>query len=99
MTKTMIKKDFFTEGTFHFESQSENSSLKILLPFAELEDIVEGLDSENSVIQLEYPVNDNKLKICIKVQTKGGSDSLVAETLFFFVDTYEGIYTLDDFQF
>ena len=74
----MVKTDFFSEGSFQFEdrSQSENPQLEFCLPFAELKHIVEGLDGENSVIQLEYPVNDNKLQICIPEETKAGQDSL-----------------------
>ncbi len=52
MTKTMIKKEFFAEGSFQYEDKSENQnpSLEFCLPFAELKHIVEGLESENSVI-------------------------------------------------
>lgn len=52
MTKTMIKKDFFAEGSFQFESQSadENPQLEFCLPFAELKHVVEGLNPDSSVL-------------------------------------------------
>lgn len=74
----MIKKDFFSEGSYQYEDRSnrEDARLEFCLPFAELKHVVEGIDNENSVIQLEYPVNDSKLQICIPEETKSGNESL-----------------------
>ena len=38
--------------------------------------MVEGIDNESTVIQLEYPVNDNKLQICIPEEAKVGHEAL-----------------------
>ena len=96
MTKTMIKKEFFAEGSYQFEtkSQDDNPSLEFCLPFAELKHVVEGLDPESSILQLEYPVNDNKLQICIPEEAKAGQDSLQVQTIIH-MDTYEVNHTLN----
>ncbi len=68
MTRCMIKQDFFSPGSYAYEIRNPNQAveegkplMEFCLPYAELKHIVEGMASENSVLQLEYPVGDNKL--------------------------------------
>ena len=79
MTRTMIKKEFFTDGSYIFELRSnpqQNQAadqqvlLEFCLPYAELKHIVEGLANETSVLQLQYPIGDNKLEVCIPEDNK-----------------------------
>ena len=100
----MIKKEFFTNDSFKFKvnknpGQQQDVLLEFCLPYAELKHIVEGLVHDSSILQLEYPVQDNKLQICIPEESKQSSEPLRSVTVLQ-MDTYEAAHTLNvDFQF
>ena len=54
MTRTMIKKEFFTNDSFKFKinnpNQQQDVLLEFCLPYAELKHIVEGLVQESSIL-------------------------------------------------
>ena len=68
--------------------------LEFCLPYAELKHIVEGLGNESSILQLAYPIGDNKLEICIPEENKMGSEPLQSTTILH-MDTYEATHTLN----
>lgn len=49
---------------------------------------------ETSTLQLEYPVGDNKLQICVPEEYKSGPEPLKVVT-FVHLETYEVNHTLD----
>ena len=105
MTRTMIKREFFSDYKFDIKTQDFNKDdqqailLEFCLPYAELKHIVEGLVHDTSVLQLAYPIGDNKLEICIPEDNKQSSEPLSSYTVLH-MDTYEATHTLNvDFQF
>ena len=95
MTKTMVTTKFFTENQFSFEKGSaiDDSKIEFCLPFAELMHLVKGLNPNRSLIQFEYPVGDNKLKVSIPQEDEG----ILIQTLIL-LDVYEVNHNIQHFE-
>jgi frataxin-like iron-binding protein CyaY len=73
--------------------------LEFCLPFAELKHIVDGLDSEDNTMLIDYPVEDCYLEIKIPEESKAMGDKVKNDTRIV-LQTYEAQHSLDaDFSF
>lgn len=110
MTRCMIRKEFFVEGTYDIDIRNEEDRLRVekemqvgglgkpliefCLPISELKQIVDGICEEENSVQLTYPSGDNYLQVEIPEETKGSADKICQMTVLQ-LETFEAQHTLD----
>ena len=92
MTRCMIRKEFFVEGQYNIEIRNEADRkreedenkpgglgkplIEFCLPISELKQIVDGIMDDENCLQIQYPSDDNYLKVEIPEETKGSADKI-----------------------
>lgn len=114
MTRCMIRKDFFDDKSYTIELKNEEDKervarreeghetrtlIEFCLPFGELMHMVNSMVDDDSGLMIEYPYQDNMLKVDIPEESKSSSDRLAMMTTLQ-LETYEATHTLDaDYSF